>query len=383
MTKLANPEKTGGNLESNEAESPPETAAITRLRNTISKWSSKVGPQIQSLERLGGDQESQAVEGLRDRVITAVGTLYKSVKRHSGIGILCAYAFFSGADTYVSDEMKVAKLQALSEQSIAKTIKPEDLPTSIAFVDYLFEHQFTELYNKFATYKNSRISGQMSTEETRFREQIVDNVEPAGYGLGNLNSFSNRLKGFRENKKELSADAIKKREIDRGKEFTFLKIRHDLFRKYLGLDSKFNTLEPAQHKPTKATNPDTEYFQFHTENLVSTIKQSIALLKEAQTKMPHKALKDEMLLDQSKIDSFEDLIDFVSQYQQLPKCAYTNQLGHYKAYIGKDEHGTYVSAADYWNLEPEYLKEYGINIDQFNHPFWIYFRLYEEDWEKQ
>jgi hypothetical protein len=156
------------------------------------------------------------------------------------------------------------------------------------------------------------------------------------------------------------------------------KMRVDFFRLYLWLEQRFDTLHISESKPTKTKNIDTTYYDFSP-----TIKNEA--IDHIKTTCP----------------TFKELTAYVNKHHIFPWSNNENrvapdlsnynpaflQLGSYKAHVGEginpktQQKESYLSYRDIRDLDP--IKNSNLDIDKYNHPFEIYGRIYQSDFEKK
>ncbi len=204
----------------------------------------------------------------------------------------------------------------------------------------------------------------ISEEEKEFKEWILSKIDPFGYDIGPkiVQLWSDTI---RNTKETAESQPLK------------TKIRVDFFRVYLWLEQRFDTLNISTTKPTKTKNQDTLYYDFNP-----TIKNEAI----------------EHIKDTCK--TFKDLKSYINKHHIFPWSDKENrvgpqlhhynpvflQLGNYKAHIGEginpqtQKKETYISYRDIRDLDP--IQNSNLDIDMYNHPFEIYGRIYQSDFEK-
>ena len=228
----------------------------------------------------------------------------------------------------------------------------EDLPTSAKIVSYLTPNlqRGLNILNEMDYQYNHREEGKMSPDEVEFKERIATTIIPAGYEWTGLEKVEQIYTGEGKGVQEFTSTLPGK-------------VRTDLFRTYLGLPQKFETVKFTGREvvPTKEKNPKTQYYEFDAKQI---IKQRKEVYDESFT--------------------FNELENYVSKNQKIPQNSYTSQLLKYKAYVGfdKEKNERYVSYYDLWDLDPPYLKGMGIDVDKYNFPIEIYGRIYESDFKE-
>ncbi|MFZ2193306.1 MAG: hypothetical protein WAV31_03605 [Candidatus Moraniibacteriota bacterium] len=224
------------------------------------------------------------------------------------------------------------------------------------------------LFLKMEYYAKTRENGKMNKEEIKFRERIAQNIQNVGY-FGDMDNveflFPNtisRVKQFLDNKKEYSEEKIKKTS-------PYMKIRVDMFRKYLGLESFNDSIKESSYKPAKSKDNGVIYYSFNKN----------ALLKDLKSNWN----------STSKMTDFDD---FIKEADPGIKMNHFNKfegdyfphLGTFKMDVGYDDERKekYISYYDKWDVSPPDIEKYGININSLNFPFEMYDRIYESDLKK-
>ncbi|MHB8871191.1 MAG: hypothetical protein ACYC5G_01895 [Candidatus Doudnabacteria bacterium] len=291
------------------------------------------------------EEKSRAKEILR-KALDAFSDFYSKVKRVAKTLPFLLVLSGENQKPIQIEDGQVDKVESSSQNPY------EALPIQAKFVDWLMSGKISEVYNDFVHFYNSRVDGKMTPEEIQFREKIAQNVQPIGYDPVGA---ADNLKSFENNDKRFSAKNLKNKSEQ-------MRIREDLFRKYLGLKPYENYLIESPYQPTDARDPRAKYTSFSEKELVKAIQWRG---------------------EQSDFKTFNDLEKYVQKNNRFPGNKFLIQLGRYKTGMGYDSvrKEKYVSYYDIWDIDPPLLKKMHIDIDKFNFPYEVYGRVYESDFK--
>ncbi|OGY81660.1 MAG: hypothetical protein A3F54_01185 [Candidatus Kerfeldbacteria bacterium RIFCSPHIGHO2_12_FULL_48_17] len=306
------------------------------------------------------------------------------------------------ADVYEKSRSVLPELPRLLVSDVQKgqPLEKDRMSLLVRWMDHYVDGGLSEIYNKCVGFLHERDeNGKMSAGEIDYKEQLARNVLPFGY---HLSISSKGVEGPKTRIKNIREDVGKyhPNRIAFGGELNE-QLRMDLFRRYLGLEPNYDFLKESPYRPTRSTEKNARYFSFDAKSvakdIIETREAIIEKMKSAKKLSPKTqpitwGIGNELKLaistkDLNSMESFDQIVEYVKQKQQLPSNDYTSHLGRYKAYIGEDkgqiegQNKRYVSYYDRWDLNPPLLNKVGIDLNQFNSPFEIYGRIYEEDFE--
>jgi hypothetical protein len=346
-------------LESDEHLSQtPEAESVLRDFGLVAIKSGITSSQI---DRLTNDPDTTAneksrLDQLKFSLFEAIGDAYKKYKQ--SLQTLPSILF--------------SDVQADKTGESEAGISLDNMGFAVQFVDYIFGGECAKTLNLFESFYNQRKDGQMSPEEIKYRQKIADNIHPFGYGVTTVFPALYHMKADDKPYSKENVDERVTRSKDpappmfnqaleqliTGQEV----VKHDLFRKYLGLPMDYDVLHISKDKPTKTKSPDAQYITFDADAIVKS-----------------------MLLDgRFEVKTFEDLLLYVQKNKFIPPNSYTSTLGNYIVDQGYDQARgeKYISYYDFWDIDPPLLKDMGIDLDKYNFPFEIYGRIYESDFNK-
>lgn len=227
-------------------------------------------------------------------------------------------------------------------------------------------NEIAKPYNKLVEFKNKRGDKPMSPEEIEYRKRIASSVKY----------------GYPDDVQSLKNIATK---IDKGKKgdyglFTSLeddKLRSELIQQYMGINEpRYKShIKESQYKPSQTNGKiKGKYYDFSDEVLQDMYTNiADANFDDIYNNVGKKKILNQKIIGESNPWTTLDAPIRGKNYNPL------GQLGSYTMSGGKDEKGRYLSYYDIWDLDPEILKDRGIDIDKLNYPFEIYGRIYEKD----
>lgn len=367
---------------------PVERVGVKVLSEAVGQFGAvfKKGRETESGEGATMEEKKEVGE-LLVRLGGSLSALYKEIKRLSKI---VPVLFMLLGPGHKVDEVEKGIVTRKTEVSVPiekrklSHISTSQLPFLVGLVNRYMEGNIINEYNKMVDFFNNRVDGKMTNEEIAYKERIAQTIQPFGYfdskdskSINSLTSFPNpisKLKDFENGERSFTKENMHNLEPK-------YRIRIDIFRTYLGLSQFNSSLKESSYRPTKSKDLNTKYFSFENSSIIKDIKKN-SILRALMPRPEGYHSKNNSNL-YKKINTFEDLKGYILKYGEFPPCAYLEeQLGAYGSYIAydKERKEEYVSYYDLWDLEPSYLKDLAININNFNFPVEIYGRIYESEW---
>ena len=245
-------------------------------------------------------------------------------------------------------------------------IKEDDVWIIASWGNKIFEGLPLKTYNTFVDLYHKRINGKMTKEEIDFKENISQKIPPWWYGV------FEKMRSFADNKKEYTKEKMKKLKLP-------IKVREDLFRKYLWLEQYFNSIVESRYKPSQSTEK-TKYYDFNEtlrKKVILDVKKNLGINISFNDLIAY-------VWDKNKDKAgwlgwtYENIIG--GGIKPIPSNILW-QLGHHKVWIWYDTQRKekYISYYDIRDLDPDILKDNNMDLDKYNSPFEIYGRIYESD----
>ena len=225
-------------------------------------------------------------------------------------------------------------------------IHTEDEPSDISSNNFSILQALTNLYN--------------------WRENLAENINPRSYDFykdddapGRTNPifgseplqrlYNAIILDRKEPKRQSEEDLIEldynPEDIDYMSDVAVETERQDLLNLMLGLDQKYNSIEPAIYKPTRSKDADAKYYR---------------------SKVTEEQIRDKLKIFSNKINEGEyegfDMTDLADLIMNMD--AYGAVLGNYTLDQGVDEKGHYISYYDKWDVNPlsSGNRNYGDNL---------------------
>ncbi len=336
--------------------------------------------EVDKIKANSSPKESQLANKLRKEASSALSTFYKKFRK-IGLGLSILGGSYVGYAQYTKkDAVHYSDQQHLDR---------DHLTTAMSIVDTYLSSDVVDTYNKCVDFLQARKDGKMSPEEIAFKEQMAQRLLPFGYGFPIVEDLS-RLHTINTGEAKYTKEALLNNKTSTSENMynseshaeviadkrVSDRIRVDMFRKYLGLEQYFDTMKPAEYKPTQAKDATAKYYQFDSHGILKSIFDP----KEVSS------LDDREAVSAADFEGkdFDSLVGYVTKNSMVPDNSLTGQLGEYKAYVGfdKEKDEPYISYYDVWDMDPPQLEKLGITIDQFNFPYEIYGRIYQSDFDK-
>ncbi|KKN88749.1 hypothetical protein LCGC14_0246400 [marine sediment metagenome] len=223
-----------------------------------------------------------------------------------------------------------------------------------------------DLYNALVDFKNRRGDGEFSPEELDLRKRIAE-AQSFGYptSLKDLTRFVDRVKAGKKQGFFIPPD----RKVQ--------KARKEFINKYYGIpEDRPRHLVKSQYKPTRATDPDATYY-----TIGATMKERAKRRMNTPGAFDYayeSAQNPSRNIFQKRRQMYKANMELLENYEE-PRLLFGDLLGKHQLSTGTDEKGRYISVYDKWDIDPPFLKDKGIDVDQLNYPFEIYDRFYESE----
>jgi|GEM_PF-2394822 hypothetical protein len=362
-----------------------EGALVEKAKVFLADAFASVAKTFLSAEEFGDDevlsaQEQQEEDMLVQETSKAFQRLYLAIKETLGDAPLSLLLKEGSAE-------EGPDMQPDSPSFFKRIAERRDVPLAAAFIDLFAGSSLSETYQKCVDFKKARMDGQMTQEEIDFKEQLSQRVSPFNYesDLSSMKGVSDTIRSGLKRLRDINegdGEIYTKEDVDlltvEGE-----RMRFDLFRKYLGLEQFYAYIQQSPYRPSMESDKNAEYFTFSPEVVVNSICRTAQDAREISASPPEFFSKAALEILYCGT-TFDELVKFTEEFNELPPNQATNQLGKYKAYSGYDKARgeRYVSYYDLWDLDPPQLKLLGVDIDQFNFPFELYGRIYESDFDQ-
>lgn len=266
----------------------------------------------------------------------------------------------------------------------AAPIDREQLTIPQLLVDKFISSDVIDMYNQCVEFKQTRVDGVMSDAERQFKEDLSARMLPYGYvDFVHPNMMAQHIEARTKELNTLKAPERIYTEEKMDQANLADQIRFDLFRRYLGLEPRYDFLQPSLSRPTQETNPHAEYVSFDPKMILESIHR-IQSMQSGELSTIKGGIDYPEIPPPPPERNFDGLIKFIQQNGKLPNNELTGQLGRYQVDVGSDpeRQEQYISYYDVWDVDPPELRHLGMDVDQFNFPFEVYGRIYESDVEK-